>query len=291
MSSIAHRAVRALASLAAPTALLLVAPSVGRAQAVSVYGGSTLHGCSTGTTTGAASIGCGGDSKIAGNGSASTQRGQLRAGATVTGSIEDYRGGSVGGSITSTAYWADVLRWSPAAGAARPRYLELDLWFHGGIGLAADGQAASATGGGSYQMGANNYGTLMSHIWTEYAFGSTGENGTRGFADAKTVRLELNTDDYLSFFMDLRVSSAVGAWGPIGPVSMYASSNFMNTAGITALRFYDADGTESSSRVAYAFDNGTELLPAASTVPEPATLALVAGGLAALAVVRRRRAR
>lgn len=280
MHPIPSRAVALLVALALPAAA--------RAQEVSVHGSGSGVSCRQSALSGAVAVSCqGSHAGLTSRGFASAIKGRLRASAEATGYVDNYGGGSIGAGMTARANWSDVLRWAPVGGPApRPRFVELDFWFHGDMAFNAVGQAASAVGNGSYQVGINNYGNAMNYLWNYGAYGSTGPVAGHAFAESKTVRIALGTDSYLSFFMALQVNGAVGGWGPPGDLTMTSNSDFMNTAGLTGVRFYDESGAESTGQVAYSFDKGTELLAAPVTTPEPATLALVVGGGALLGLAR-----
>jgi hypothetical protein len=84
-----------------------------------------------------------------------------------------------------------------------------------------------------------------------------------------------------------------GTVPPPGGFTGTASSDFFSTAVLTSIRFFDANGLDVSNQVGFLAASGVPyqigLPDEAVTVPEPATITLVAGGLAMLFGHRRRR--
>lgn len=87
---------------------------------------------------------------------------------------------------------------------------------------------------------------------------------------------------YLRRYAVAMYPAAIGV--PHPPAS--ATADLARTARVVAVEFLDVGGRPVTGPAAYAFDHGLQVTPA--TVPEPATVALLAGRLLALAAARRR---
>jgi len=109
-------------------------------------------------------------------------------------------------------------------------------------------------------------------------------------ADSRTISeiykyvLRPDQQGNVAFGMELGVFSVIYAQNgaSLFTSSVYAAANFGNTAGITGVRFLDSNNQAITESVAYTFQNGTTFYnPDAptTTVPEPATWALLATGL------------
>jgi hypothetical protein len=93
-----------------------------------------------------------------------------------------------------------------------------------------------------------------------------------------------------SYFLSTELSAPQGHGydGRDAIIASHARSDFGSTAGLSGVKFFAADGTTELTGVSYSFVNGTKLV-ATTTTPEPATVALLATGLAAVGAAARRR--
>lgn len=232
------------------------------------------------------------------SGSATTTNGALRS--TATTNMTSYTANAVtdGWWTTSlTGIWSDVLllpdgvanvEFSVAVNGSLSRgYLDSKVVYDPDFRYRQVTGAAAAYFGFINESG----GDMVRAAYDVRYFDSAPES--RSFSEVYTFALQPRFNA-IGFSMVLTAYSRVIAQDASlfkGP--NFGTANFGSTAGITGLRFFDATGTRITKPVNYSFQRGTTFYdPNASTttVPEPSTWMLMAGGLLILGGLTRRRA-
>jgi hypothetical protein len=225
---------------------------------------------------------------------ASTNDGQLRVKADLVVETRERTtttaGYAQGYAAYAAAEWRDNLdltQYTRSGGM----WVELTAWFHGG--MAVNSGSIRTPGVLDYDTRAvtrfsfdhtpddRHDGASWTEVEELLTNGSTfaERHKTYSVGEAHAFRTFIPPNQQyvpFSYFLSTEVSAPRGhAYSAREDIiASHAYSNFGSTAGLSGVRFFAADGATELTDVAYSFVNGTKLV-AATTTPEPATLALV----------------
>lgn len=191
-------------------------------------------------------------------------------------------------STTARGQWGDRFTFTDVV----PATVRLDVVFDGLLsGSATGGAGANVMAAWNFQ--ASSRGVVGADYSDTREIAAVGNPIFGGQPDvAETVFIEKSflvpilptgttAPPSLDFLLNLFAKSTVVVGSEPGGAT--AISDFDHTGLIASLAFFDAAGVDITSTVTYVSSRGTLIGPVVTAAPEPATLALVAGGLVALA--------
>lgn len=264
------------------------------------YGNPVISGCGTKQQLAQSftSFTCGpvpiqGGMFVAGNGFASAIAGQLRASTSGSVALTDI------GSATTRAFsqWSDQALVTPLPSAPAATHLQIALQVTGALSANGDGICdpnGAFTGG----MGAlADFGAQSTNAGDTPVGGTWVASGPRcsptlgaSVNQIFVLSLGLSNGSTAPFSYSISASGDASSYGQLGsPTTASWTADFAHTVNPLWYRVLDANNGDVTSAYNVTFTQGMAFGPAATTTPEPSSLAMLGTGIVGLFGFRRAR--